>query len=250
MLELIEVSKSFRMGLFGRNRKVAVQDVSFSIKEGEILGLVGESGCGKSTLARIALKLIDPTSGRIVLNGTDVTDMQEKEFRVHRKQIQIVFQHPEGALDPHYTLMASIAESFNKLKIPKGDRKAFLERLADEINLPLEILDRYPNQVSGGEIQRAVLARIFAFQPKYLILDEPTSMLDLSVQASILQLLKIKAKQDRMGMLFISHDLEAVRAICDHVMVMKDGKILEEGPVERVFESPGTPYMRMLISSI
>ena len=216
---------------------------------GEILGLVGESGCGKSTLGRIALKLLKPTSGRIIIDGTDVTDMPESQFREYRKRIQIIFQHPESALDPYYTLMDSINESFNRLAIPKDERVAMLEKLSDEVSLPLDILDRYPNQVSGGEIQRAVLTRVFAFKPEYLVLDEPTSMLDVSVQAHILQLLKKKAKQDNMGMLFISHDLEVVRAMCDRVIVMKAGKLIEEGPVETIFSHPSTEYMETLIKN-
>jgi peptide/nickel transport system ATP-binding protein len=249
MLELVNISKSFRTGFLGGNRNVAVGEASLKLGRGEILGLVGESGCGKSTLGRIALKLLKPTSGRIIIDGTDVTDMPESQFREYRKRIQIIFQHPESALDPYYTLMDSINESFNRLAIPKGERVAMLEKLSDEVSLPPDILDRYPNQVSGGEIQRAVLTRVFAFKPHYLILDEPTSMLDVSVQAHILQLLKKKAKQDNMGMLFISHDLEVVRAMCDRVMVMKGGKLIEEGPVEAIFSHPSTEYMETLIKN-
>jgi peptide/nickel transport system ATP-binding protein len=250
MLELIGVSKDFRTGFMGRNRKLAVDGVSLRLKEGEILGLVGESGCGKSTLGRMAVKLLSPSGGRIVLDWKDVTDLPERQFRDYRRRIQIIFQHPESALDPHFTLLASIRESFDRIGIPKGERQAVLERLADEVSLPLDILDRYPNQVSGGEIQRAVLTRVFAFKPRYLILDEPTSMLDVSVQAHILQFLKTKAKQDRVGMLFISHDLEVVRAMCDRVMVMKEGRIVEEGPVKKVLSAPDTPYMQVLVRNV
>ncbi|OPY26310.1 MAG: Trehalose/maltose import ATP-binding protein MalK [Methanocella sp. PtaU1.Bin125] len=250
MLELIGVSKTFHTGFMGRNRKVAVDGVSLQLKEGEILGLVGESGCGKSTLGRMAVRLLRPSSGRIVLDGKDVTGLPERQFREYRRRIQIIFQHPESALDPHFTLMDSIRESFNRLGIPKSEQQAVLERLADEVSLPLDILDRYPGQVSGGEIQRAVLTRVFAFKPRYLILDEPTSMLDVSVQAHILQLLRKKAREDRVGMLFISHDLEVVRAMCDRVMVMKEGRIVEEGPVEKIMSAPDTPYMQVLVRNV
>jgi peptide/nickel transport system ATP-binding protein len=250
MLELIDISKSFRTGFLGGNLKVAVEGASLKLARGEILGLIGESGCGKSTLARVALKLLPPTTGRIIIDGVDVTDMPERQFRGYRRRIQIVFQHPESALDPYYTLMDSINESFNRLALPSGERAVILEKLADEVSLPMDILDRYPNQVSGGEIQRAVLTRVFAFQPEYLVLDEPTSMLDVSVQAHILQLLKKKAKRDNIGMLFISHDLDVVRVICDRVMVMKAGRIIEEGSVARVFNHPSTKYMETLLMNI
>ena len=224
-------------------------DVSLCVDRGEIVGLIGESGCGKSTIGRIAVKLLIPSSGRIILDGVDVTDMPEKRFREFRRQMQIIFQHPETALDPQYTLIESIRESFNKIGIPEAEQKGLLENISEEVNLPLDIVDRHPNQVSGGEIQRAVLTRVFAFEPRYLILDEPTSMLDVSVQAHILQLLKRKAKQDNVGMLFISHDLEVIKAMCDRVAVMKEGKILEDGSVKEMFQSPKSSYMKQLLEN-
>ncbi|WP_292377375.1 ABC transporter ATP-binding protein [Methanosarcina sp. UBA289] len=249
MLELAGVSKTFQTSFVRRARKVAVDCVSFRLKEGEILGLVGESGCGKSTLGRLAVRLLQPSGGRIFLDGKDVTDLHDRQFREYRQRIQIIFQHPENALDPHFTLMDSILEAFDRLGIPKSEYQTMLERLANEVSLPLDIIDRYPNQVSGGEIQRAVLTRVFAFKPRYLVLDEPTSMLDVSVQAHILQLLKKKAREDHMGMLFISHDLEVVRAMCDRVMVMKEGRIIEEGTADKIFEDPSTPYLHKLIAN-
>lgn len=248
MLELAGISKIFRTCFMGRNQKVAVDCVSFRLKEGEILGLVGESGCGKSTLGRLVVRLLQPSGGCIFLDGKDVTELSERQFREYRQKIQIIFQHPESALDPHFTLMDSIREAFNRLSIPKSEHQTLLEQLADEANLPLDIIDRYPNQVSGGEIQRAVLTRVFAFKPSYLVLDEPTSMLDVSVQAHILQLLKKKAREDNMGMLFISHDLEVVRAMCDRVLVMKEGRIIEEGTADKIFTDPSTPYLHKLIA--
>lgn len=249
MLELVKISKEFRTGFLGRTVKQAVIDASLRVERGEIVGLIGESGCGKSTLGRIAVKLLMPSSGHIILDGADVTDMPEKQFREFRRQMQIIFQHPETALDPQYTLIESIRESFNKIGIPEAEQKGLLENISEEVNLPLDIVDRHPNQVSGGEIQRAVLTRVFAFEPRYLILDEPTSMLDVSVQAHILQLLKRKAKQDNVGMLFISHDLEVIRAMCDRVAVMKEGKILEDGSVKEMFQSPKSSYMKQLLEN-
>lgn len=249
MLELLRVSKEFRTGFLRRDVKQAVKDASISVDRGEIVGLVGESGCGKSTLGRIAVKLLAPSSGRIVLDGADVTDMPEKEFRKLRSQVQIIFQHPETALDPQYTLLESIQESFNRIGIPEVKLQGLLKGISEEVNLPLDIVDRHPNQVSGGEIQRAVLTRVFAFKPRYLILDEPTSMLDVSVQAHILQLLKRKATQDNVGMLLISHDLEVIQAMCNRVSVMKEGMILEEGETSRVFHYPKSSYTKQLLEN-
>jgi peptide/nickel transport system ATP-binding protein len=249
MLEMLQISKEFKTGFLGRNAKPAVIDASLHLDRGEIVGLVGESGCGKSTLGRIAAKLLKPSSGRIILDGVDVTNMPEKQFREFRRYLQIIFQHPETALDPQYTLLDSIQESFNRIGIPSAEQKELLEIISEEVNLPQDIVDRYPNQVSGGEIQRAVLTRVFAFKPNYLILDEPTSMLDVSVQAHILQLLKRKAKQDNVGMLFISHDLDVIRAMCDRVAVMKEGRILEEGSADEMLQSPKSSYMRQLIEN-
>jgi peptide/nickel transport system ATP-binding protein len=249
MLELLRVSKEFRTGFLRRDVKQAVKDASISVDRGEIVGLVGESGCGKSTLGRIAVKLLAPSSGRIVLDGADVTDMPEKEFRKLRSHVQIIFQHPETALDPQYTLLESIQESFNRIGIPEVKQQGLLKSISEEVNLPLDIVDRHPNQVSGGEIQRAVLTRVFAFKPRYLILDEPTSMLDVSVQAHILQLLKRKATQDNVGMLLISHDLEVIQAMCNRVSVMKEGMILEEGETSSVFQYPKSSYTKQLLEN-
>jgi len=250
MLELIRVSKTFRSGLLGTAAPVAVQNVSLHLEKGQILGLIGASGCGKSTIARIAVRLLRPTAGRIKLDGKDVTTMPERLFRRYRRCIQIMFQHPEGALDPCYTLSESIDESFRRLTLPQKERDSLLNSLLAEVGLSHQVLDRRPDQVSGGEIQRAVLVRVLAFTPDYLVLDEPTSMLDLSVQAHILRLLGKKVRKDNIGLLFISHDLEVVRAMCDRVLVMKSGSIVEQGPVEKVFTRPAHAYTAKLIECL
>ena len=249
MLELINLSKTFEGGLWRSPAGFAVQNVSLQLKKGEILGLIGTSGCGKSTIARMAVKLIAPTTGRVQLDGEDVTAMPERKFRKYRHRLQIMFQHPEGALNPCYTLRQSIHESFRRLGLPPGEREGVLDGLLTEVGLSHQVLDRRPDQVSGGEIQRAVLARVLVLKPDYLLLDEPTSMLDLSVQAHILRLLEKKAARDNMGLLFISHDLDVVRAICDRVMVLKEGGIVEQGPVEQIFHHPAHPYTAGLIEA-
>ena len=249
MLELINLSKTFESGLWRTPAKFVVKNVSLKLRKGEILGLIGASGCGKSTIARMAVKLLDPTTGGIRLDGEDVTAMSARRFRRYRHRIQIMFQHPEGALNPCYTLHQSINESFCRLGLPPDKRDAVLDSLLSEVGLSHKVLDRRPDQVSGGEIQRAVLARVLAFGPDYLLLDEPTSMLDLSVQAHILRLLEKKSARDNMGLLFISHDLEVVRAICDRVLVLKQGGIVEQGPVEQIFEHPAHPYTAQLVEA-
>jgi peptide/nickel transport system ATP-binding protein len=226
-----------------------VDAITIKIERGSITGLVGEKGCGKSTIARMVVKLLKPTSGRIILEGEDITTLPERRFRNYRKLIQIIFQHPEGALDPADTLEQSIYESFIRLKIPRHQWEERLTTLCEEVSLPLSILDRRPCQVSGGEIQRTAIARVLAFSPRYLILDEPTSMLDLSVQAQILALISSKARSAGMGVLLISHDMDVVRAVCDHVIVMRSGRIMESGSVEQIFRNPKESYTAEFIQS-
>jgi ABC-type glutathione transport system ATPase component len=249
MLELVNISKIYRTGILGRAARPAVLDVSFSLSRGEAVGLTGESGCGKSTLARIALKLIRPTSGRIYFDGVDVTGLPEQAFRPYRKRLQILFQHPESALDPYYTLRASLSEAFQKAGIPREEQAFRLEQISEMVSLPAGILDRYPEQVSGGEIQRAALARVLSLKPEYLIMDEPTSMLDVSTQAQIMETIRNTRERDRLGILLISHDLDLIRATCDRTLVMVEGRIVESGSTDRIFQWPEHSYTRRLLES-
>ncbi len=246
MLELIAITKAFGRGLFASGR--ILDEVSLDVAPGEMVGLIGESGCGKSTLARIALKLIPLHGGKILLDGLDVTSMSERAFRPLRKNLQIVFQHPETALNPSYRLHRSLEEAFSMVGIPRDHRAVCAERLAEEVGLPEDVLDRYPDQVSGGEIQRVAVARVLAMQPRYVVLDEPTSMLDASVQALILLALLKRVRRGESGMLLISHDLELVRAACDRVAVMRQGCLVEEGPTQQVFMNPRHEYTWELLS--
>ncbi len=230
----------------------AVDDVSFSIYRGQSIGLVGESGCGKSTLVRILTRLIDPDAGRITFDGRVITEMPARTFARSgdRARIQQVFQDAGEALDPRATAFAAIAEPLSRLT--KLDRRAIEERvrtLADEVAFPRELLTRYPHQLSGGQKARVGVARALAVGPELLVLDEPTASLDVSVQAVILQLLDSLRAKRNVTYLFVTHDLSLLRLLCDRVMVMYLGQIVEAGPVADVFARPAHPYTRALLAA-
>lgn len=232
----------------------AVDDVSFSIEEGESLGLVGESGCGKSTLVWLLARLIEPTAGSIVFNGTDIGAITVGRFgrRPERGQIQVVFQDADDSLNPRFTGLDCIAEPLRRLArlgSPQAVR-ARVDELAKLVGLPAEYLGRFPHQLSGGQKARVNIARAIALNPRLLILDEPTSALDVSVQALILQLLADLRRTLGMSYLFVSHDLNVVRLLCDRVMVMYLGKTVEIGTAEDVFRRPLHPYAHALVSAI
>jgi peptide/nickel transport system ATP-binding protein len=224
-----------------------LDDVSLNVEKGRVIGLTGESGSGKTTMARIALRLTNPSSGSILLDGMEITHMSMKKLRPLRRHIQIVFQHPEGALDPEFRLRESIQEALLRSGVTRALLKERMEEACAEVDMPLELLDRYPSQVSGGEIQRAALARVLSFQPDYLFLDEPTSMLDVSVQAFILNLIKNRAIRDGMGVVLITHDIDIIRCMCSDVTVLSRGKIVDRGPAESILTAGGHSYTRELI---
>ena len=231
----------------------AVDDVTFTIGRGETLGLVGESGCGKSTLVRLLTRLLDLTDGSIRLDGEEIGHLPAKGFgrSDYRPRIQMVFQDAGDSLNPRFTAFAAIADPIQRLKpLPRADLKARVEALAAMCGLPLELLGRFPHQLSGGQKARVGIARAIAVEPDLLILDEPTAALDVSVQVVILQLLKDLKQRLGMSYLFVSHDLNVVRLLCDRVMVMYLGRIVESGPAERVFRNPAHPYTRALLSAI
>ena len=232
----------------------AVDDVSFSIKNGESVGLVGESGCGKSTLSRVVARLIDPTEGRVWFEGHDIGNIPAHSFmRVPaRRAIQMVFQDSVTSLNPRFTASDTIAEPL-KLLVGLRDRStlnARIAELAEQVGLPNELLTRYPHQLSGGQKARVNIARALASNPKLLILDEPTAALDVSVQAIILKLLADLRARLGMSYLFVSHDLNVVRLMCDRVLVMYLGKIVEHGTAEELFRTPRHPYTAELIAAI
>ena len=232
----------------------AIDGVSFGIDENESVGLVGESGCGKSTLVKAICRLIDISDGAISLNGRDIGAIKSGKF-VHageRAQIQVVFQDSHESLNPRYTAYQCIADPLkNLLHIHQtSELDERIHALADKVSFPIDLLQRLPHQLSGGQKARINIARAIAVSPKLLILDEPTSALDVSIQALILRLLVKLRKELNTTYLFVSHDLNVVRMLCDRIIVMYMGKIVESGPAQDVFYQPAHPYTQALISAI
>ncbi|HDZ82631.1 MAG TPA: ABC transporter ATP-binding protein [Roseobacter sp.] len=237
-------------GLFTKSREVkAVQDVSISLMKGRTLGIVGESGSGKSTVARCIMRLIDPTSGNIMVGGKDIATLSQKELKPQRKNIQIVFQDPMRSLNPRIEVGQSIIEGPLNYGVPRADAIKRARELLELVGLPASAVDRFPHQFSGGQRQRIAIARALAMDPDVLVADEAVSALDVSVQAQVLDLLT--ELQDRLGLgiLFITHDLGVAAQICDEVMVMQYGRMVEYGPAAQVLGSPQQNYTKALITA-
>jgi oligopeptide/dipeptide ABC transporter ATP-binding protein len=230
---------------WGKPPLVAVDGVDLEVAEGESVGLVGESGSGKSTLGRLVLRLLAPTSGRVEFRGQDVTAMPERALRARRPQMQLVFQDPLAALDPRLTVRESIEEARRVV----GSAPQVGEML-DQVGLRPEHADRYPHELSGGQRQRVVIARALATSPRFLVLDEPVSALDVSVQAQVLNLLAEARAARGLSYLFISHDLSVVRWVADRTVVFYLGKVVERGPASEVYDRPLHPYSQLLVSSV
>jgi len=231
----------------------AVDGISFSIARGESVGLVGESGCGKSTTSTMVMRLIDRTSGLIMFDGDDIGEIPARNFAKLplRKRIQMVFQDPTDSLNPRFTAGRAIADPIRQLGgIAANKVRERCEELAEQVGLPIDLLDRFPHQLSGGQKARVGIARAIALKPDLIILDEPTAALDVSVQAVVLNLLQDLKDSLGMSYLFVSHDLNVVRLLCDRVIVMRAGQIVEEGPTERVMGRPKADYTRDLLAAI
>ena len=243
----------WRRGGAARSLLHAVDGVGFSIGRGETVGLVGESGCGKSTLVRLLARLIDPSEGRIRFEGEEIGAVPTRRFgrSAQRAQIQMVFQDATDSLNPRFTAFRAIADPLLRLRRLSGAAlRARVEEVARLTGLPAELLTRFPHQLSGGQKARVGIARAIAVEPRLLILDEPTSALDVSVQVVILQLLdELKRKLD-LSYLFVSHDLNVVRLLCDRILVMYLGHIVESGPAAQVFAAPIHPYTQALLSAV
>ncbi len=229
----------------------AVQDVSFSLRQGEILGLVGESGCGKSSLGKALVRLVDASSGKIEIGGLDFLNLSGAKLRHHRSVVQMIFQDPYASLDPRMSVYDILAEPLRAHRFGNESRmRAKIERVMDLVALPRDQAKRYPHEFSGGQRQRVAIARALILEPKLIVADEPVSSLDVSVQAQILNLLKDIQKQLNLSMIFISHNLAVVKYLADRIAVMYLGKIVEIGERETLFANPQHPYTKALLSAV
>jgi oligopeptide/dipeptide ABC transporter ATP-binding protein len=256
LIQIRNLSKHFPVtaGLLHRTIGTikAVNDVTLDIERGEILGVVGESGCGKSTLARLIMRLIEPTSGQILYDEQDICRLEKLQLRQLRRKMQMVFQDPYSALDPRYSIIRSLSEIFKiqKIEISRDKLQDRIAELLETVGLKPEHNNAYPHQLSGGQKQRVVIARALALTPEFVILDEPTAALDVSVQAQVILLLQKLREKFNLTYLFISHDLALVDYFCNRVVVMYLGSVVEILPANQVSVAPRHPYTKALSDSV
>ncbi|MEF3310363.1 dipeptide ABC transporter ATP-binding protein [Paenibacillus sp. GYB004] len=250
LVEIRNLKKYFNIGK-GQTLK-AVNDISFNIKQGETLGVVGESGCGKSTAGRTILRLYEPTEGSVQFNGTDIYSLSGSKMKALRREMQMIFQDPYASLNPRMTITDIIGEALDihKLSGSKAERKKRVEDLLDLVGLNPDHATRYPHEFSGGQRQRIGIARALAVDPKFIICDEPISALDVSIQAQVVNLLQELQRKMGLTYLFIAHDLSMVKHISDRVAVMYLGKVVEIAPSEELYAHPTHPYTKALLSAI
>lgn len=249
MLELNDIHMTFRQGVIRRSARSVLAGVSMTLDRGEIVGIMGDSGSGKTTMAKIAVRLINPDSGQVVIDGEDITKLNFRGMSRYRSRLQLVFQSPEGALNPEMTLGSSLREAIMKSKMRRMGLAEATELLCAEFGIKKELLNRYPHQVSGGEIQRVALSRALVFDPDYIFLDEPTSMLDASVQAHILTVLIERQRRTGMGMALITHDLDIIRRFCTRLIVIDKGEKIADGRVDEVLSDGSSEYISRYVAN-
>lgn len=249
LLEVKNLKKYFKTP---RGMLHAVDDVSFTLERGKTLGIVGESGCGKTTTGRTILRLEEPTSGQIIFEGRDITNLSKHEMRKLRKDMQLIFQDPFSSLDPRMTVSQAIEEPIKLAGLIKDKNKRFLRvlELMDTVGLAQRLVNTYPHELDGGRRQRIGIARALAMNPKFIVCDEPVSALDVSIQAQILNLMKHIQKEYGLTYIFITHDLSVVNHFSDDIAVMYLGRLIEKAPSEKLFEKPMHPYTQALLSAI
>ena len=250
MEKILEVKNLRKTFYKSRSIFPAVEDVSFHLMRGECLGLVGESGCGKSTTARLIAGLLEPDRGSVRLEGEEILGLKGKKKQAVYTKLQMVFQTPQDSFDPRWTLGDGIMESMRNLGMKKDQARERMYRLLEQVELDRSFGERYPHEVSGGECQRAAIARALAVDPRLVICDEATSALDVTVQAQIVELLKRLQKERKLSLLFICHDLALVQHMCQRVLVMYQGKIIEQGTPDEVIQYPKEAYTRILVDSV
>ncbi|MER8526014.1 ABC transporter ATP-binding protein [Mesorhizobium sp. M0500] len=251
-LAVKNLTKHFAPTAFSRGPVVrALEDISFDIRRGQVVGLVGESGSGKTTIGRSVLRLIEPTSGQINYDGTDITRLGAAQLRRQRRKMQYIFQDPFASLSPRMTIGQILTEGLDIQGIgKKSERRAKAEKALAAVELPVDAYDRYAHEFSGGQRQRIGIARALTLEPEFIVADEPVSALDVSIQAQIINLLRDLQLRLGLTMLFISHDLAVVEYICDTVIVLYLGRIMEVAPAAELYARPQHPYTRALLSAI
>ena len=248
LLQISHLTKIFSDGK--EDEYKAVDDVSFELFPGEKLAIIGESGSGKTTVVNMITRLLDSTDGKILLDGEEITHYKRNKMKNIYRKMQMVFQTPTESFDPRCRLGDAVAESLRNAGMPKKETMEIVKELFKQCGLPENFMKRYPHEVSGGQCQRAAIARAIAIKPRLLILDEATSALDVTVQAEILRLLDNLQEERQMSYLFICHDIALVQNFCDRVLVMYQGEIVEEGKTEYVISRPKEAYTRQLIDSV
>src|SRR5215470_11986548 len=259
LVELRDVVKHFpvarSLGEIVRGRHPAVRaldGVSFDVGARDAVAIVGESGCGKTTLGRLMLKLVEPTSGDITFGGAGLADLEGEKLRAFRRQAQLVFQNPFDALNPRFTIYRAVAEPLLNAGIDRAEHMDRVAKAFRRVHLPDldRYLDKYPHQLSGGQLQRVVLARALVLAPRFLVVDEPVSMLDVSVRAGILALLREVREAMGLSAVYISHDLALVRYLCERTIVMYLGRVVEDAPTDEIVRRPRHPYTRALVAAV